>query len=188
MALRSVALLRIEKEGIDKLSLRALAQDIGVSQTTPYRHFKDKQQLLVDLASTGFELLGVYQEKAMTGKEGLAIIIEMGLAYLEFAKSNPAYYKLMYGICSLNYFSHKKLVEKSGLVFTQYIDQLKIAAKSGYLVDKEPKLLAQTLLASLHGAAAIQVLDLRPVGQYQFELCHQQFVTQTVQGIAKQPI
>jgi AcrR family transcriptional regulator len=39
------------KNGIDKLSLRALARDIGVSQTAPYRHFIDKNGLLAALAT-----------------------------------------------------------------------------------------------------------------------------------------
>ena len=41
-------------EGIGELSLRALAREIGVSQTAPYRHFKDKNALLAALATEGF--------------------------------------------------------------------------------------------------------------------------------------
>ena len=46
----------IEK-GPDKISLRALAREIGVSQTAPYRHFPDKTMLLAALAAEGFKQL-----------------------------------------------------------------------------------------------------------------------------------
>ncbi len=40
--------------GVGDLSLRALAREIGVSQTAPYRHFRDKNALLAALATEGF--------------------------------------------------------------------------------------------------------------------------------------
>ena len=41
--------------GVRDLSLRALAREIGVSQTAPYRHFRDKNALLAALATEGFK-------------------------------------------------------------------------------------------------------------------------------------
>ena len=40
-ALFEGALRQLRQQGAERLSLRALAREIGVSQTAPYRHFKD---------------------------------------------------------------------------------------------------------------------------------------------------
>jgi AcrR family transcriptional regulator len=40
--------------GIEKLSLRGIARSVGVSQTAPYRHFKDKTELLAEIATQAF--------------------------------------------------------------------------------------------------------------------------------------
>ena len=52
----TAALEVLEKDGLDNLSLRALAQTLGVSKTAPYRHFEDKQALLIALSAEGFRL------------------------------------------------------------------------------------------------------------------------------------
>ena len=44
-------------EGVEELSLRALARSVGVSQTAPYRHFSDKNELLAALATRGYRKL-----------------------------------------------------------------------------------------------------------------------------------
>ena len=56
-ALMDEALMCIREQGADKLSLRALARQVGVSQAAPYRHFEDKVALLSALASDGFQRL-----------------------------------------------------------------------------------------------------------------------------------
>jgi AcrR family transcriptional regulator len=48
-ALLDAALVRLQADGIAKLSLRALAADVGVSPTAVYRHFEDKLALLAPL-------------------------------------------------------------------------------------------------------------------------------------------
>jgi AcrR family transcriptional regulator len=53
-ALLSEAMTSLEKDGIQGLSLRGLAEAVGVSKTAPYRHFASKRDLLVTLAAEGF--------------------------------------------------------------------------------------------------------------------------------------
>src|SRR5918998_6710951 len=61
-SLRRALLERAEEAladgGSQRLSLRELARDIGVSHAAPRRHFADKQALLDALALDGFERLG----------------------------------------------------------------------------------------------------------------------------------
>src|SRR5690625_1901608 len=56
-ALVDAAETLLVEQGLDKLSLRAVARRIGVSQTAPYAHFADRQALLAAVSTRGFECL-----------------------------------------------------------------------------------------------------------------------------------
>src|ERR1700692_3784131 len=48
----------VRERGVQALSLRELARDLGVSHAAPRRHFPDRQALLDALAESGFDRLG----------------------------------------------------------------------------------------------------------------------------------
>jgi AcrR family transcriptional regulator len=87
----------LEAEGAAALTLRAVAREAGVSPAAPYHHFKDKTELLEAVAQGGWEALNeaiaAARRGAATPGDGLR---EIGLAYVNFARSNPALYRLMY--------------------------------------------------------------------------------------------
>ncbi|MET4693202.1 TetR/AcrR family transcriptional regulator [Endozoicomonas lisbonensis] len=89
---------QLHESGADKLSLRALARAVGVSQTAPYRHFADKEALLVSLMTDGFSELDKHVCKAEQASANVDDeLVNAGLAFVEFASSNPELYKLMFG-------------------------------------------------------------------------------------------
>ena len=91
--------LEILKEGtLQDLSLRALARKAGVSQTAPYRHFEDKEALIVVLMQEGSHLL---QEEMRLASEHssdpIERLIKLGISYYDFAEAHPAHFRLMFG-------------------------------------------------------------------------------------------
>jgi AcrR family transcriptional regulator len=87
----------LEAEGPAALSLRAVAREAGVSPAAPYHHFKDKTELLEAVASEGWDALSKAIGGArQTAKSPLEALNEIGLAYVHFARDNPALYRLMY--------------------------------------------------------------------------------------------
>jgi AcrR family transcriptional regulator len=87
----------LEADGPDALSLRAVAREAGVSPAAPYHHFKDKGELLNAVASEGWEELGQAIAKARAATtDPRAAIDEIGVAYVCFARQNPALYRIMY--------------------------------------------------------------------------------------------
>ena len=99
-ALMDEALLCIKQQGADKLSLRALARQVGVSQAAPYRHFEDKVALLSALASDGFHRLACEMREAMgpIEQDPVGAFQRGGQAYVRFAQQNPETYRLMYSM------------------------------------------------------------------------------------------
>jgi AcrR family transcriptional regulator len=90
--LQSAAQL-LEKEGLEGLTMRALARRAKVSHNAPYRHFPDRESLLAALAADGYAMLGKAQREAAAA-DGLR---GMGEAYVRFALEHPQRFRLMFG-------------------------------------------------------------------------------------------
>jgi AcrR family transcriptional regulator len=87
----------LENEGPNALSLRAVAREAGVSPAAPYHHFKDKGELLDAVALEGWDALGHALAEARAKTEaGDIVVAELGVAYVCFARDNPALYRVMY--------------------------------------------------------------------------------------------
>ncbi|MEZ5573356.1 MAG: TetR/AcrR family transcriptional regulator [Halioglobus sp.] len=97
--LLSTAIEQLRETSVDELSLRALARSVGVSQTAPYRHFADKNELLAAMATNGYrDLLSALREAgASTGECPQAQLFAFAHAYVAYAARHPQLFKLMFG-------------------------------------------------------------------------------------------
>lgn len=95
-ALVDAARRLLEAEGPSALSLRAVAREAGVSPAAPYHHFKDKAELLDAVAQQGWEILSQQMAEAKSSTTGLQQLTALGVAYVCFARGNPALYRVMY--------------------------------------------------------------------------------------------
>ncbi|MGD1935630.1 MAG: TetR/AcrR family transcriptional regulator [Candidatus Phaeomarinobacter sp.] len=88
----------IAGDGIEKLSLRALARDLGVSHSAPARHFKDKTALLSALAEESYTRVVAELDAAMeaAGSDAMARYNAIGKALVAFALERPAYFRAMF--------------------------------------------------------------------------------------------
>lgn len=81
----------------DALSLRQLAKDVGVSANAAYRHFADKDALLSAMAAEGFRRFSQAQQAAAAGlPQAEDRLKASGRAYVAFALTHPALYRLMF--------------------------------------------------------------------------------------------
>jgi AcrR family transcriptional regulator len=94
-ALVEAAYAELQREGQAGLSLRAVAREAGVSPAAPYHHFKDKSELLDAVTDTCFEglLARMLEARAAFPDDALTA---MGVAYVVFARENPARYRVMW--------------------------------------------------------------------------------------------
>ena len=96
-ALIDAASRLLESEGPSALSLRAVARETGVSPAAPYHHFKDKGELLDAVAHEGWTLLDAALAKAKANAPSpREAMNNLGVAYVCFARENPALYRVMY--------------------------------------------------------------------------------------------
>ncbi len=97
-ALVRAALELIAEKGPAGFTFADAARWAGVSPAAPYRHFRDRDELIADVARRGFELFTAALTKAWDeGRPELMVAFDrLGRAYLDFAKHQPAYYSAMF--------------------------------------------------------------------------------------------
>src|SRR4051812_46618306 len=97
-ALIRAALELIAQKGPAGFTFAEAARWAGVSPAAPYRHFRDRDELLADVARRGMERFEAALVSAWDGgtPEPFAAFERVGKAYLHFAKSEPAYYSAMF--------------------------------------------------------------------------------------------
>src|SRR6478672_1850052 len=97
-ALIRAALELIAKKGPAGFTFAEAARWAGVSPAAPYRHFRDRDELLVDVARRGFDQFeGTLARAWDDGRPNAFTAFDrLGKAYLHFAKSDPAYYSAMF--------------------------------------------------------------------------------------------
>lgn len=152
----------IGREGLEALSLRRLAEMVGVSRQAPYHHFRDKQALLAAIGERGFVQLNCNLQKVVEDESAPLDerLYQAVLNYLDFALANPALYELMFGrVLWREQDNHQDTHDFQRYAkdcFRQYVRLFDLLKAQGLLPETDNSLrLAQLLWAAMHGLAKL---------------------------------
>ncbi len=97
-ALITAALELISQKGAAGFTFADAARAAGVSPAAPYRHFRDRDALMADVARRGFEEFADTLARAWDGGKPTPreAVERVGRAYLEFASKEPAFFSAMF--------------------------------------------------------------------------------------------
>jgi AcrR family transcriptional regulator len=97
-ALMRAAMELIAEKGPAGFTFAEAARWAGVSPAAPYRHFRDRDELLASVAQRGFESFEAALVKAWDNgvPDAFTAFERLGKAYLAFARAEPAYYSAMF--------------------------------------------------------------------------------------------
>jgi AcrR family transcriptional regulator len=97
-ALIRAALELIANKGTAGFTFAEAARFAGVSPAAPYRHFRDRDELMASVALRGFEQFDAALARAWDGgrPDTFTALDRLGKAYLEFARAQPAFYSAMF--------------------------------------------------------------------------------------------
>jgi AcrR family transcriptional regulator len=97
-ALLRAALELIAQKGPGGFTFAEAARWAGVSPAAPYRHFRDRDELLASIALRGFHQFEAVLARAWDdGRPDVFVALDrLGRGYLEFARVEPAYYSAMF--------------------------------------------------------------------------------------------
>jgi len=157
--LRSALLQRAERtvreRGVQALSLRELARDVGVSHGAPRRHFPDRGALLHALAAAGFERLAQELDAAVDGAAAgiQARLQALAHAYVGFATRDAALLELMFAVKHRD--GAEGVRDAADRAMGISLQIIAAAQRDGELVAGETERIAQVAFAMLHGLATM---------------------------------
>ena len=142
-----------------KITMRQLAERLSVSRTAPYRHFSDKEALLVAVAEEGFLRLceRIRPIQATYANEPKEQLIQLGVEYMLFAIDNGAHYKLMFGDNAINYQGYPKVMAAGQQAFRVLLDSVRLCQQAGVVRDEDSMQLTYLIWASGHGFAKLVI-------------------------------
>ena len=156
-ALVEAALSLISEKGPAGFTFAEAARAAGVSAAAPYRHFRDRDALLADVAKLGFE---TFTEVLVTAwNDGQPSVDEafrnLGRAYLGFAREEPAFYTAMFET-GLSHGDYPELREASDRAFAVLRDACEAVAET-LPADRRPPamMMALHIWALSHGTASL---------------------------------
>jgi len=155
-ALLRAAEKTLETGGVQSISLRELSRELGVSHTSPRRHFANKQALLDALALRGFERLDEISKRAAkdSGKNLIAHLTKLGRAYVGFAVKHPALLSLMFE-SKHRLGAPRELLEASDRALSHMRAVLASGQAKGEIVAGDPVRLSIVVGALLQGLVTI---------------------------------
>src|SRR6201991_2208048 len=87
-----------ELEGWSNVTVRRLSDEISYSQPVLYAHFGSREGILAAVAIEGFQEMGLALEKARKRLKRGDPVEAVANAYLDFARSSPALYQVMFSL------------------------------------------------------------------------------------------
>jgi AcrR family transcriptional regulator len=159
-ALIKEALAMIAENGSASLSLRELARRVGVTPTAPYRHFVDREALLATVAEEGYRLMKEKLDAGAEESDAIEALNKVGAAYLEFARTNPSHYRVMFGPFTARNKQEEKypeLKEIAGEVFKTLVDVIERGQAQGTVRPGSSAELAESSWAMVHGLSSLLI-------------------------------
>ncbi|XDD49979.1 TetR/AcrR family transcriptional regulator [Leptospira sp. WS92.C1] len=147
----------LEQKGIEGLSLRDIASDLGVSHAAPYRHFPRKADLLFTLAIRGFSDLADEMRLAWeSSEEPVERLRSSGIRYVQLALKHPRRTELMFGgtlACESDAPKELETIGKEAFMGLYRI--LEDGQKKGIFREGDPSGLSFTVWSLVHGFAVL---------------------------------
>jgi AcrR family transcriptional regulator len=157
-ALIDEALRTIDRYGPEALTLRGVAEALGVSRTAMYRHFSDKQALIAAVAREGFRALRLALSSAWEQSgHGRAGFTAMGEAYLQFAVTRASYYRVIFGRFDESPDKDPQLLEEAAAAFHVLVDALVEQQRDGIVRADDPVAQARFVWSVTHGLAMLTI-------------------------------
>lgn len=156
----------VEEKGPDHFSVAEASRLAGVSTAAPYKHFKDKDDLLRAVAFDGMERQHAQMIEALAPlpENSIDRISALGHIYIDFARSEPAIFRLMFGLAD-DHADDAALVEKGHNTF-ELVQQEVAAFRGSAVIEEIDRRRAFQLWSFVHGLSfliidgKIQKMDL----------------------------
>ncbi len=146
--------------GYQGATIRKIAEEVGVSSTALYMHFRDKSEILVEIGETTFSQLMAQKDLiASTESDPLLRVRRMLESYMEFGLAHPHAYLLVFNPSATALSDEKAAaIDVMGLrCFERFRQAVADVAATGQLRQDDVDAAAQTAWVAAHGLTALLI-------------------------------
>lgn len=156
-ALIEVAIPLLEAHGPATLSLREVAKAAGVSHAAPYRHFRDKTELLEEIAASGYDTLtrACLDAQRRYAGDPAKQLVEAGIGYLMFVVEQPRVAHLMFGGMIALDACGESLRQASERAFQSLVGIVRAGVQAGVFKASPAEELTIAAWSMVHGLATL---------------------------------
>ena len=169
------------ERGPDAVTMRQLAAELGVSPMTPYRYFRDKEDILAAIRASGFNRFAAALERARgAAKSARAKGAAVGEAYVSFALENAHAYKLMFDLNQPSEGAYPDLTAaaaRARATMSAYVEDL---VAEGVIVG-DPQEIGTMFRVAAHRVVVLELAGRLPPGQAR--ALHQAMVQTLARGL-----
>lgn len=150
----------MQAEGLVGFSMRKLAARLDLSATALYRHYADKEQLLVAACAEGFEHFASVLWPALNEVDDWERLRATPRQYLKFALQEEHFYRMMFmtPVMLVGWHSipeeHKRRINGT---FEFLVDRVRAASRSRAFGWPDARALASSIWAQCHGLVALRL-------------------------------
>jgi AcrR family transcriptional regulator len=164
------------ERGPEAVTMRAVAERVGVTATALYRHFADKDAILREVMGEGSRLLGSHLFRALEAPTPLERLRATANVYLDFAAAQPQAYRALYEVGEAEEGSPIQLQRGAMRRFLR--DRVREGMDAGVVAPGDPDGTALSIWAMLHGLAS-----LHHAGITRMEWVRERALTNLIEGI-----
>ena len=143
------------EQGYDGATIRKIAEEVGVSSTALYMHFKDKSEILVEICASQFEALMEKNTRLLAEEMDPVLRVRRMLEwYFQFAFEHPNVYRLAY--CTPpDAEQGKALIAMGRRVYESFYEGVRRIHEAGRLRGDDVDLASKTAWAACHGIVSL---------------------------------
>lgn len=154
----------LSAKGLQALSLRQLASDVGTSTTAVYSLFGGKPALLTALFDEAFDRFGSHLATVTPSDNPVEDLVQLGVAYRASALDDPHFYEVMFGSVRLDIVPDAGSLDRAVATFQPLLRMVRRAIDAGALRPEDPAIIAMSLWAMVHGLVSLEMRGFLPPG------------------------
>jgi len=177
----AVAQHRFATQGRDAVSMRQLADALGCSPMTPYRYFRNKDEILAAVRAAAFDRFAAALERAVARAGDPAVAGQaVGQAYVRFALEDPDGDRLMFDVSQPHPDRYPELMRASGRARATMTASIEALVAAG-VFHGTPELLGLAFWSAMHGLVMLHLAGKLP-GEPSFETIRGEIMRLLVTG------
>jgi AcrR family transcriptional regulator len=141
------------RDGLDGLTMRKLAKEVGVTAPAIYRHFVGREDVVADILREAHRTFSRHLYAALGAPTPLERFFGAGEGYLDFVIDHPRWYGMLF--TSPEHLGMDELpedIESMGIAIHQFwIDRVRECMEAGILKEGDPRVASITMWAHAHG-------------------------------------